>query len=103
MQMWVWVLVLGVLIKLPIAGLMIWLPIRNDQAAYVPDPESSTEDEGGSHALPGGPLDPHPRAPRPSRPGPSSPRRDPHGSPAPPSPPRVRIGDRRPARTALPS
>jgi hypothetical protein len=102
MQMWMWVLLLGVLIKLPIAGLMIWLPIRNDQAAYVSDPESSTEDEGGSHALPGGPLDPHPRSPRPRRPGPSSPRRDPHGSPATPPPKRVRIGDRRPARTPLP-
>jgi hypothetical protein len=102
MQMWMWVLLLGVLIKLPIAGLMIWLPIRNDQAAYVPDQESSQEDEGGSHALPGGPLDPHPRAPRPGRPGPPTPRRDPHGSPAPPAPRRVRIGDRRPARTVLP-
>ena len=103
MQMWMWVLLLGVLIKLPVAGLMLWLPIRNDQAAYVPDPESSAEDEGGSHALPGGPLDPRPRAPRPTRPGPSSPRRGPHGSPPPPAPRRVRIGDRRPARTPVPN
>jgi hypothetical protein len=102
MQMWMWVLLLGVLIKIPVAGLMLWLPIRNDQAAYIPDPESPAEDEGGSHALPGGPLDPHPRAPRPNRPGPPSPRRDPHGSPPPLAPRRVRIGDRRPARTALP-
>jgi hypothetical protein len=102
MPIWVWVILLGVVIKLPVLGLMIWLPIRNDHAAYVPDPESSAEDEGGSHALPGGPLDPHPHSPRPNRPGPSSPRRDPHGSPAPLSPRRVRIGDRRPARTAVP-
>ena len=50
--------------------------------ASVPD---SSEEDGGSKALPAGPLDPHPRSPLPRRP-----RRGPHGSPSPPAPARVR-------------
>ena len=40
-------LLLG-LIKLPIAGLMLWLPFRNDEAMRAPRscPESSDEDGG---------------------------------------------------------
>ncbi len=45
----------------------------------------SSEEDGGSHTLPAGPRDPHPRMPLPR-----SPRRDPHGSPALPAPARVR-------------
>ncbi len=82
METWVWVLLLAALIKLPIAALMLWIPFRYDEAAY-PDPSDSSEDEGGSKALPGGPLNPHPRTPLPRHP-----RRGPHGSPT--SPPRVR-------------
>lgn len=85
METWVWVLLLAVLIKLPIAALMFWIPFRYDEAAVVPDPSDSSEDEGGSKALPGGPLNPHPRTPLPRHP-----RRGPHGSPTSPSPPRVR-------------
>jgi hypothetical protein len=95
------VLLLG-LIKLPIAALMLWLPFRDDEAMNAP-PGGSDED-GGSKALPASPLDPHPRrpsgdprlpgAPPPARPRPGSaatrPRRDPHGSPAPLAPRRVR-------------
>lgn len=95
MPLWFWVLLLATMIKLPIAALMLWLPFRND-AALIPqeDPDSSSEDDGGSHALPGGPLEPHPRGPLPRLP-----RRGPHGSPATPSPPRVRtsVRSRRPA------
>jgi hypothetical protein len=85
MPVWVWVLMLAALIKLPIAGLMLWIPLRNDDAVRSTDVTDSSEEDGGSKALPGGPLDPHPRTPLPRRP-----RRGPHGSPAPPPPRRVR-------------
>jgi hypothetical protein len=76
---------LAALIKLPIAGLLLWIPFRNDEAMRSPDVPGSSEEDGGSRALPGGPLDPHPRTPLPRLP-----RRGPHGSPAPPAPRRVR-------------
>ena len=86
MQTWMWIVLLAGLIKLPIAALMLWIPFRYDEAAYPTDPaDSSSEEDGGSKALPGGPLNPHPRGPLPRRP-----RRGPHGSPSPPSPQRVR-------------
>src|SRR5689334_23522824 len=86
MPLWVWILMLAALIKLPIAGLLLWIPFRRDEAMLSTDPSTdSSEEDGGSKALPGGPLDPHPRAPFPR-----TPRRGPHGDPAPPSPPRVR-------------
>lgn len=76
---------LAALIKLPIAGLLLWVPFRYDESMSAPEAQDSSEEDGGSKALPGGPLDPHPRAPLPR-----SPRRGPHGDPAPPAPPRVR-------------
>jgi hypothetical protein len=85
MPLWVWILLLFALIKLPLAGLMLWIPFRNDEAMRSPDASDSSEEDGGSRALPGGPLDPHPRMPRPH-----TPRRGPHGSPSPPAPLRVR-------------
>src|SRR5450759_1480226 len=85
MPLWVWILMLAALVKLPIAGLMLWIPFRNDEAMTPRDVPDSSEEDGGCKALPGGPLDPHPRGPLPR-----TPRRGPHGSPAPPSPPRVR-------------
>jgi|SRR5271170_996799 len=101
MPLWLWILLFAGLLKIPLAGLMLWLPFRYDEAASAPDVSDSSEEDGGSKALPGGPLDPHPRAPR-SR----SPRRGPHGSPAPLAPPRVRVSahsvrpSRRPARAS---
>ncbi len=81
-----WVLLLAGLIKLPIAALMLWIPFRYDESQIAPDASSdSNEEDGGSKALPGGPLNPHPRGPLPRHP-----RRGPHGSPSPGSPPRVR-------------
>ncbi len=80
--------VLLALIKLPLIGLMLWMPFRNDDALVasdMTDAGDSSGEDGGSHTLPGGPLDPHPRMPLPR-----SPRRDPHGSPAIPAPARVR-------------
>jgi hypothetical protein len=94
MPLWVWILFFAALVKIPLAGLMLWIPYRYDEAVNAPDVPDSSEEDGGSKALPGGPLDPHPRAPRPRRP-----RRGPHGSPSPPSPSRVRRSrHRRPVR-----
>ncbi len=94
MPLWL-VLVLIGLVKLVVASLMLWLPFRWDAAMNAADdePRSDSDDEGGSKALPGAPADPHPRLPLPHRP-----RRGPHGSPAPPSPARVR---RDPARRVV--
>jgi len=85
MQTWMWVLLLAGLIKLPIAALMLWIPFRYDESQIVQDASDSSEEDGGSKALPGGPLNPHPRSPLPRHP-----RRGPHGTPSPASPPRVR-------------
>ena len=99
--MWLWILLIVGLAKIPLAGLMLWIPFRHDETLRAPDLPDSSEEDGGSKALPGGPLDPHPRMPRPPRP-----RRGPHGSPAPLSPPRFRTNarshrpERRPARVA---
>ncbi len=88
MSLWMLFVLLAV-IKLPLIGLMLWMPFRNDEAAIVPnlaDASSDPSDEdGGSPTLPAGPLDPHPRMPLPR-----SPRRGPHGSPALAPPARVR-------------
>jgi hypothetical protein len=88
MSLWMLLVLLG-LLKLPFVGLMLWLPFRHDEAmrapAEDPDASDSSEEDGGSRALPAGPRDPHPRMPLPR-----FPRRDPHGSPALPAPARVR-------------
>jgi len=96
MPMWVWVLILAALIKLPIAALMLWIPFRNDPAMISPEASDPSEEDGGSRALPGGPLDRHPRGPLPRLP-----RRGPHGSPSAPPPPRsrTRVASTRPVYT----
>ena len=66
-------------LKLPILALLgiVWWAIRQ-----APDPyEQPSGDDGGINRLP------HPRRPFPR---PPSPRRGPHGTPAPAAPPRVR-------------
>lgn len=83
--MWLWIVIFAGLIKLPIAALMLWIPFHYDESMRAPDSSDSSEEDGGSRALPGGPLDPHPHGPLPR-----TPRRGPHGSTSPPSPPRVR-------------
>jgi hypothetical protein len=97
MPLWLWILLLAGLVKIPLAGLMLWIPFRYDESMRTSDAPDSSEEDGGSKALPGGPLDPRPRTPRPRRP-----RRGPHGSPSPSSPPRVRtnVRSRRPARVS---
>jgi len=86
------------LIKLPIAGLLLGIPFRYDEAMQSPEAtdQDSSEEDGGSKALPGGPRDPHPRAPLPR-----TPRRGPHGSPSPPAPRRVRTTVRRTRRVGV--
>jgi len=90
MPLWVWILFAVALVKIPIAGMLLWIPFRHDEAMQSSDVPDSSEEDGGSKALPGGPLNPHPRAPRPRRP-----RRGPHGSPTPPSPRHARTHARR--------
>ena len=94
MSLWL-LLALVALVKLVIASLMVWIPMRSDSAMNVFEEHDGSEsdageDEGGSKTLPGSPAEPHPRLPRPHRP-----RRGPHGSPSIPSPSRVRKPPRR--------
>ncbi|MFZ2114569.1 MAG: hypothetical protein WAU77_12680 [Solirubrobacteraceae bacterium] len=94
MSLWL-LLALVALVKLVMASLMVWIPMRSDSAMDVLEDQSGSEsdageDEGGSKTLPGSPAEPHPRLPRPHRP-----RRGPHGSPSAPSPSRVRKPPRR--------
>jgi hypothetical protein len=86
MSLWLLIVLLG-LVKVPIAALMLWLPFREERAAASPQTEGSTEDDGGSKALPAGPANPHPRRPHPWG---SPRRRGPHGSPTVASPQRTR-------------
>ncbi len=90
MPLWLWILFFAALVKIPLAGLMLWIPYRHDEALRPVESSDSSEEDGGSKALPGGPLNPHPRAPHPSKP-----RRGPHGSPSPGTPARVRAPARR--------
>ena len=106
MSWWSLLILLG-LLKLTLAGLMLWIPYRRDRAQNIAEAAEAggeeggaPEDDGGSRALPASPLDPHPHSPRPS-----PRRRGPHGSDStPPSPPRVRrpaivpLSDRRTTR-----
>jgi hypothetical protein len=85
------------LVKLVVAGLMLWLPFRTDAAMSAledrprldaGEDENGEDENGGSKTLqPFG--EPHPRQPHPRRPFPRRPRRGPHGEPS-HSPPRVR-------------
>ena len=62
MSLWLLIVLLGV-IKLPLAALMLWLPLRHDEAMSTQQLSDSSDDDGGSRALPAGPLDPRPRLP----------------------------------------
>jgi hypothetical protein len=102
MSLWLLIVLFG-LIKLPLAGVMLWIPFHNDEAmratGETPSDAFGSEDDGGSRTLPGGPHAPHPHRPFPRPPRvPGGPRRDPHGAPSPPSPPRIRTGEARPRR-----
>jgi hypothetical protein len=91
MSLWLLLTLMG-LVKLVVASLMLWLPLRTDTAMNALEDESrpDSDDDGGSKTLPNTSSDPHPRLPLPHRP-----RRGPHGSPSPLSPARVRGGRRR--------
>lgn len=86
MSLWLLLALMG-MFKLTVASLMLWIPFRRDSAtvALAEKEDSEGEDEGGTKTLPGSPREPHPRLPLAPRP-----RRGPHGSPASPSPARVR-------------
>jgi hypothetical protein len=71
-------LYLFVALKIPIVA-AIWIVYW--AVKQVPDPEEDTRDDGGTRR-----KRPHPIPRR----GPKPPRRDPHGAPEPPSPPRIR-------------
>jgi len=93
---WVLILLLGV-IKLPLVGLMLWLPFRSDPPAD--DVSDSSQEDGGSKTLPGGP---HHGRRRPRGPLPRPPRRGPHGTPSPAPPERIRRVTARGRRFAPP-
>jgi len=108
MSLWM-LIVLFALIKLPLAAALLWFPFRDDAAMQAAESSEGSEDDGGSHTLPGGPRDPRPRwplSPRPrgphgvpaASPGRSSRRRDPHGAPPTRAPRRVRAPIHAPAR-----
>jgi hypothetical protein len=106
MSLWLLIVLLLGVIKLPIAALLLWLPFRNDQSLRAGDATASSDDDGGSAVLPAGPLDPQPRPSRPraprrrppgdggSAPQPKRRQRGDHGLPT--SPARVRGPARRP-------
>ncbi|HWX75513.1 MAG TPA: hypothetical protein VNZ05_09410 [Solirubrobacteraceae bacterium] len=108
MSLWLLIALFG-LIKLPLAALMLWLPMRNDAAMAVPDTGESSDEDGGSRTPPRDPHHPRPRWPSPprsrgpehgrrsSKAGVVARRRDCHGMRLPGAPPRVR---RRAAPTA---
>ena len=70
-------LYLFVALKIPIVAAiyLVWWAVKQE-----PDPAEDARDDGGTKQRP------HPLPRR----GPRPPRRDPHGAPEPPSPPRVR-------------
>jgi len=90
MAIWVFIVMI-LLIKVPIAAMMLWLPFRHDSAvtavAEAPRDDEPGEEDGGGHGPCGGTR---PRWPRP--------RRGPHQGVPPRSPSRVR-GPRRRTRT----
>jgi hypothetical protein len=98
MSLWLLIALFG-LIKLPIAAMMLWLPLRNDAAMVAPDAAGESSDEdGGSRTPPLDPRSPRPRWPRPrgphherspAEPAISAPRRGAHPAPLRRSPRRV--------------
>ncbi len=88
-----------VLIKMPIAAYMLWVPFRSDAAVESresTEPDSPGEDDGGSRTLPETFHHPRHRRPR----GPLGPRRGPHGGGATPAPARIRAPWRHSTRVA---
>jgi len=72
-----------IVLKLPIFALfyIVWWAVH-----AVPEPEASTDEDGGTKR----PLQPRPRHPHPRPALPRNPRRGPHGAHAPPAPSRSR-------------
>lgn len=94
MPLWLVFVLFGLVIKLPIAVLMLWIPMRSDAAMAARDEDEArtdSEDEGGSKVPPRTPTGPHPRLPRWSR----TRRRGPHGGSPTGAPTRIRSERRR--------
>jgi hypothetical protein len=92
MALWIVIGLLG-FGKVVMASVMLWVTLRNDDAKIVDEEvRPDSEEDGGSKVLADPVRDPHPRRPSPS---PHKPRRGPHGSPSPHTPPRIRVGTTR--------
>ncbi len=76
MPLWIWIVLLAGLIKLPLAGLMLWMPFRNDEAMRAPEHPGLLRRGRwlrGAARRPAGPPPAHAAPPH-------APRRGPHGS-----------------------
>jgi hypothetical protein len=62
MSLWM-LLLLFTAIKIPLLGMMLWMPFRNDRNEGLPSDTDSSEQDGGSKTIPTDPRDPHPRRP----------------------------------------
>ena len=56
MSLWMAILLLLGVVKLPIAALMLWLPFHNDEALRGGEAAASSNEDGGSAAFPAGSL-----------------------------------------------
>jgi hypothetical protein len=62
MSLWM-LFLLFALIKIPLLGMMLWMPFRNDENDGVSQTADSSEQDGGSKTMPADPRDPHRRGP----------------------------------------
>ncbi|HEX4108811.1 MAG TPA: hypothetical protein VHX88_11790 [Solirubrobacteraceae bacterium] len=89
------ILLLGV-IKIPIVGMLLWMPMRSDPVEWAQSAEDASDGEGEDEEGGGGGgggtrrQGPHRRPPRPGRP-----RRGPHPGARPAPPARIRAVGRR--------
>lgn len=93
-MLWVLLITLA-LVKLTAASMMLWLPFRADSAVLALGDEKMSSDTGDDDEDGGSKVEPlcGSAGRRPRRPWPKRPRRGPHGSCPPESPPRVRTGN----------
>lgn len=84
MELWTLIVIVG-LVKIPMVGLLLWMPFRSDDALADISPPPSPPEDGGSRTLPQPPRGRHPREPLPR-----NPRRGPHGGVRVPAPQRAR-------------
>lgn len=90
MPLWL-LLAIVALVKIPLAALLLWVPLRSDDAMNATHdagsaPQPPTEEGDGGGRVTRSP----PRHPRPRHPLPAGPRRDPHRSGSTSAPARAR-------------